>query len=155
MRPGRSHLRGVIRKSAGLRRAISIFFIALGFCGLCGAQEANPQGRVGTLTPPSIDQVRDAVLLASGSSELSVDAKLLKVTHRDDLEDLLSSLVHARRTQGLYLYQVDVSTQASFDGPISGLERSRPCGGRCAGGGRGGGCLSRRDISLGHKEVSL
>jgi len=121
MRPGLSHLRGIIRKSAGLRHAISIFFIALGFCGLCGAQETNPQGRAGTLTPPSIDQVRDAVLLASGSSALSVDAKLLKVTHRDDLEDLLSSLVHARRTQGLYLYQVDVATPASFDGPISGL----------------------------------
>jgi hypothetical protein len=121
MRSGLSHLRRVIRKSAALRHAISIFFVALGFCGLCGAQESNPQGRVGILTPPSIDQVRDAVLLASESSELSIDAKLLKVTHRDDLEDLLSSLVRVRRIQGLYLYQVDVSTPARFDGPISGL----------------------------------
>ena len=121
MRPGLSHWRGVIRKSAGLRHAIFIFFIALGFCGLCGAQEANPQARVGTSAPPSIDQVRDAVLLASGNSELSVDPTLLKVTHRDDLEDLLSSLLRTKRTQGLYLYQVDASIQAGSDGPISGL----------------------------------
>ena len=121
MLPGLSHLHGVIRKSAWLRHAISIFFIALGFCGLCRAQQANPRARVGALIPPSIDQVRDAVLLASGSSDFSVDANLLKVTHRVDLEDLLSSLVHAGRTPGLYLYQIDVATPASFDGPISGL----------------------------------
>src|SRR5215469_8751948 len=121
MRAGLSHLRGVIRKSVGLRRAIFIFFIALGLSGLCDAQDTTPQGRLGTLTPPSIDQVRDAVLLASGSTELSSDANLLKVTHRVDLEDLLSSLVHATGAQGLYLYQVDVATPASFDGPISGL----------------------------------
>ncbi len=52
---------------------------------------------------------------------MAVDAGLLKVTHRNDLEGLLSSLLPARRTQGLYLYQVDVATPASFDGPISGL----------------------------------
>lgn len=121
MRHGLSHGRGAIRRRAGLRRAISIFLIAFGFCRLCTAQQANPQGRAGTLTPPSIDQVRDAVLLGSKSSEFSIDASQLKVTHRDDLEDLLSSLLHTRGTQGLYLYQVEVSAQVRFDGPISGL----------------------------------
>jgi hypothetical protein len=121
MRPRLSQVRGVVWKTAGLRHAIFIFFIALGFCGLCGAQQADPQGRVGTFIPPSIEQVRDAVLLASGSSELSVDANLLKVAHRPDLEDLLSSLVHTSGPQGVYFYQVDALTQASFDGPISGL----------------------------------
>ncbi len=117
----RSHLRAMIRKSAGPRHAISILFIALGFCGLCRGQGANPKEHAGALTPPSLDQVRDAVLLASGSSEFGLDAKLLKVTHRVDLEELLLSLVSATSARGLYLYQVDVATPASFDGPISGV----------------------------------
>lgn len=120
MRPRLSPWCGFVRKNA-LAHAIFIFFVALGFRGHCGAQEANPQGRESTLAPPSIDQVREAVLLAYGSSALSLDAKLLKVTHRNDLEDLLSSLVHAKKARALYLYQVEESAQTRFDGPISGL----------------------------------
>jgi hypothetical protein len=117
MRPGLSHLCGVIRKSTGLRHAISFFLFALGFCGLCNAQQASPHGRLDRLTPLGIEQVRDAVLLARPSSELSADTKLLTVTRRPDLEDLLSTLVHVRETDGLYLYQVEIPPQASFDGP--------------------------------------
>jgi hypothetical protein len=116
MRPGLSHLCEVIRKSAG-RHAISIVISVFGFCWPCSAQQGNPQGRLGALSPLSIEQVRDAVLLASPSSELSLDAKLLKVTRRPDLEDLLSNLVHAGGTPSLYLYQLEIPAQASFDGP--------------------------------------
>ncbi len=113
MRPGLSHLCGVIRKSGGLRHTLSVFFFALGFCGLCNAQQASPLGSLGRLTPLSIEQVRDAVLLAPPN----LDTKQLKVTRRPDLEALLSTLVHVRGTDGLYLYQVEIPAQASFDGP--------------------------------------
>jgi len=116
MRPGLSHSCEIIRKSAG-RHAISIVVFVFGFCWPSSAQQANPQGRLGALSPLSVEQVRDAVLLSSPSSELSLDANLLKVTRRPDLEDLLSNLVHGTGTTGLYLYQVEVPTQVSFDGP--------------------------------------
>ena len=117
MHPGLSRLCGITRKSAVPRHAISIVFFMFGFCWPCSAQQANPQGPLGALTPLRVEQVRDAVFLAPPLSESSVDAKLLKVTRRPDLEDLLSTLVHARGTRGLCLYQVEIPAQASFDGP--------------------------------------
>jgi hypothetical protein len=118
MLPRFLHWCGILRKSVAQRHAISIFFV-LGFSWLCSAQPASPQGRLVRLSPLSVEQVRDAVFLAPPSSELSVDAKLLKVTHRPDLEGLLSSVVQPKSTQSLYLYEVEIPTQASFDGPWS------------------------------------
>jgi hypothetical protein len=66
--------------------------------------------------PLSIDQVRDAAVLALPSSEASVDAKQLKVTRRTDLEDMLSSILVGKEIRGLNLYQMEAPTQASFDG---------------------------------------
>jgi len=71
---------------------------------------------LGAWTPLSIDQVRDAASLALPPSESRVDAKLLKVTRRPDLEYLLSTIVQRRGSQGLYLYQVEIPSQASYDG---------------------------------------
>jgi len=71
---------------------------------------------LGAWTPLSLEQVRDAASLALLRSESRVDAKLLKVTRRPDLEYLLSTIVQRRGSQGLYLYQVEIPSQASYDG---------------------------------------
>jgi hypothetical protein len=97
-------------------RATAILFLALGFWQPCGAQQANQEGRLGAWTPLSLEQVRDAASLALLRSESRVDAKLLKVTRRPDLEYLLSTIVQQRGSQGLFLYQVDMPSQASYDG---------------------------------------
>ena len=60
--------------------------------------------------------MRDAVSLALPPSESRVDPELLKVTPRPDLEYLLSTIVQGRGSQGLFLYQVEVASQASYDG---------------------------------------
>ena len=116
MRPTLSHCCRDVLGNAGLLRATAILFLALGFWQPCGAQQANPEARLGTWTPLSIEQVRDAASLALPRSESSVDAKLLKVTRRPDLEYLLSTIVQRRGSQGLYLYQVEMPSQASYDG---------------------------------------
>lgn len=116
MRPRPSHWCRDVLGNAGLLRATAILFIALGCWHPCGAQQANPEARLAAWTPLSIEQVRDAASLALPRSESRVDAKLLKVTRRPDLEYLLSTIVQGRGNQGLYLYQVEVPSQASYDG---------------------------------------
>ena len=116
MRPRLSHSCRDILGKAGLLRAAAILFLALGFWQPCGAQQANPEARLGAWTPLSIEQVRDAASLAFPRSESRVDAQLLKVTRRPDLEYLLSTIVQRRGSQGLYLYQVEIPSQASYDG---------------------------------------
>ena len=116
MRPRLSHWCRDVLGKAGLLRATAILFLALGFWQPCGAQQANPEARLGAWTPLSIEQVRDAASLALPRSESRVDAKLLKVTRRADLEYLLSTIVQRRGSQGLYLYQVEIPSQASYDG---------------------------------------
>ena len=116
MRPRLSRWCRDVLGKAGLLRATAILFLALGFWQPCGAQQANPEARLGAGTPLSIEQVRDAASLALPRSESRVDAKLLKVTRRADLEYLLSTIVQRRGSQGLYLYQVEIPSQASYDG---------------------------------------
>ena len=116
MRPRLSRWCRDVLGKAGLLRATAILFLALGFWQPCGAQQANPEARLGAWTPLSIEQVRDAASLAQPRSESRVDAKLLKVTRRADLEYLLSTIVQRRGSQGLYLYQVEIPSQASYDG---------------------------------------
>src|SRR6202140_5911183 len=120
MRPRLSHWRRDVLGKAGLLRAIAILFLALGFWQPCGAQQANQEGRLGAWTPLSIEQVRDAASLALPRSESRVDAKLLKVTRRPDLEYLLSTIVQRRGSQGLYLYQVEIRSHASCHGQRTG-----------------------------------
>jgi hypothetical protein len=116
MRPILSHWCRDVFGNAGLLRATAILFLALGFWQPCGAQQANPEARLGAWTPLSIEQVRDAASLVLPRSESRVDAKLLKVTRRPDLELLLSTIVQRRGSQGLYLYQVEIPSQASYHG---------------------------------------
>jgi hypothetical protein len=116
MCPRLSHWCRDVLGKAGLLRATKILFLALGFWQPCGAQQANPEARLGAWTPLSIEQVRDAASLALPRSESRVDAKLLKVTRRPDLEYLLSNIVQRRGSQGLYLYQVEIPSRASYDG---------------------------------------
>jgi len=116
MRPRLSHCCRDVLGNAVPLRATAILFLALGFWQPCGAQQANQEARLGGWTPLSIEQVRDAVSLALPRSESRVDANLLKVTRRPDLEYLLSTIVQRRGSQGLYLYQVEIPSQASYDG---------------------------------------
>jgi hypothetical protein len=116
MRPRLSHCCRDVLGNAGLLRATAILFLALGFWHPCGAQQAIPEARLGAWTPLSIEQVRDAASLALPRSESRIDAKLLKVTRRPDLEYLLSTIVQRRGRQGLYLYQVEIPSQTSYDG---------------------------------------
>ena len=116
MRPRLSHCCRDVLGNAWLLRATAILFLALGFWQPCGAQQANQEARLGAWMPLSIEQVRDAASLALPRSESRVDAKLLKVTRRPDLEYLLSTIVQRRGSQGLYLYQVEIPSQASYDG---------------------------------------
>ncbi len=135
MRPELSRLCGVIPANSRPHRA-SRFLLPVFVCSsvcllLCCRPAAAQQATVElsydasasaaatSWVPPSIDQVRDAAVLALPSAEVGVDARLLKVTRRNDLEDLLSSLFvgkEVRALNGLNLYQVEVPTQASFDG---------------------------------------
>ena len=116
MRPRLSHWCRDVLGNAGLLRATTILFLALGFWQPCGAQQANPEAALGAWTPLSIEQVRDAASLALPRSESRVDAKLLKVTRRSDLEYLLSTIVQRSGSQGLFLYQVELPSQTSYDG---------------------------------------
>ena len=116
MRPRLSHCCRDVLGNAGLFRAAAILFLALGFWQPCGAQQANQEAGLGAWTPLSIEQVRDAASLALPRSESRVDAKVFKVTRRPDLEYLLSTIVQRRGSQGLYLYQVEIPSQASYDG---------------------------------------
>jgi hypothetical protein len=116
MRPKLTHWCRDVLGIAGLLRATAILFLALGFWQSCGAQQANLEARLGAWTPLSVEQVRDAASLALPHSESRVDANLLKVTRRPDLEYLLSTIVQRRGSQGLYLYQVEIPSQASYDG---------------------------------------
>ena len=119
MRPRLSHYCRDVLGNAGLLRAAAILFIALGFWQPCAAQQANQEAHLGVWMPLSIEQVRDAASLALPRSESRLDAKLLKVTRRPDLEYLLSTIVQRRGSQGLYLYQVEIPSQASYDGQWS------------------------------------
>jgi hypothetical protein len=116
MRPRLSHSCRDVFGNAGLFRATTILFLALGFWQPCGAQQANPEAGLGAWTPLSIEQVRDAASLALPRSESRFDAKLLKVTRRSDLEYLLSTIVQRTGSQGLFLYQVELPSQTSYDG---------------------------------------
>ena len=116
MRPRLSHCCRDVLGNAGLLRATAILFLALGFWQPCGAQQGSQEAGSGAWTPLSIEQVRDAASLALPRSESRLDAKLLKVTRRPDLEYLLSTIVQRRGSQGLYLYQVEIPSQASYDG---------------------------------------
>jgi hypothetical protein len=116
MRPILSHWCRHVFGNARLLRAAAILFLALGFWLPCGAQQANPEAGLGATTPLSIEQVRDAASLALPRSESTIDTRLLKVTRRPDLEFLLSTIVQRSGSQGLYLYQVEMPSQASFDG---------------------------------------
>lgn len=116
MRPRAVYLCLGTRRSAALRRFAAVLFLVLGFCWTCGAQQANSLARMAAFAPLSLDQIRDAAFLARPSSELNIDAKLLKITHRTDLEDLLSTILETKGIHGLSLYQVEVPTQASYDG---------------------------------------
>jgi hypothetical protein len=116
MRPRLSYWCRNVLGNARLLRATAILFLALGFWQPCGGQQANPEARLGAWTPLSMEQVRDAASLALQISESRVDAKLLKVTRRPDLEYLLSTIVQRRGRQGLYFYQVEIPSQASYDG---------------------------------------
>jgi len=115
MRPRLSHCWRDVLGNARLLRATTILFLALGFWQPCGAQQASPEARSGTWAPLSIEQVRDAASLALPRSEPRVDAELFKVTRRPDLEYLLSTIVQ-RGSKGLFLYQVEIPSQASYDG---------------------------------------
>lgn len=131
MRPKLSRLCGMIRKRSGPCRAAWIVFLLLVLvclsicCQPAAAQQAtvelsfNASAPPAPLAPLSIDQVRDAAVLALPRSDASVDTKLLKITRRTDLEDLLSSILvgkEKRGLNGLNLYQMQVSAQTSFDG---------------------------------------
>jgi hypothetical protein len=116
MRPRLSYwCRDVFGKAGPLRPA-AILFLALGFWHPCRAQQASPDARLGTWTPLSIEQVRDTASLALPRSVSVADAKLVKVTRRPDLEYLLSTIVQRRGSQGLFLYQVELPSQTSYDG---------------------------------------
>lgn len=116
MRPRSVHLCPGTPTCAALRRLAAVLLFALGFCGTCAAQQGNPLARLAAFAPLSLDQVRDAAFLARPSAEFNVDAKLLKVTRRTDLEDLLATILETKGIHGLTLYQVEVPTQASYDG---------------------------------------
>jgi hypothetical protein len=98
------------------RRAIAVLLLALGFCMPSIAQQATRTRPLAALSPLSIEQVRDAASLALPREDLKVDPKLLKVTRRPDLEDLLSTIVPPGARRSFYLYQVEMPTQASYDG---------------------------------------
>jgi len=100
---------------AGLLRPSAFLFLAFGIWQPCAGQQANSEARSGAWTPLSIEQVRDAASLALPSGS-RVDSKLLQVTRRPDLEQLLSTIVQKRASQGLYLYQMEIPSQASYDG---------------------------------------
>src|SRR5215472_6844116 len=116
MRPRAAYLCPGTRTNTVLRRFTSILLLALGFSWPCGAQQANSLARLAVFAPLSLDQIRDAAFLARPSSELNLDPRLLKITHRTDLEDLLSTILETKGIHGLSLYQVEVPTQASYDG---------------------------------------
>ncbi len=116
MRPRLSHWCRDVFGNAGPLRATAILFLALGFWQPCGAQQASPEAHSGAWTPLSIEQVRDTAFLALPRSVSGVDAQLVKVTRRPDLEYLLSTIVQRRGNQGLFLYQVEMPSQASYDG---------------------------------------
>ena len=88
----------------------------MGFCAPLGAQQATPVRPLAALSPLTVEQVRDAASLALPRADLKVDPRLLKVTRRSDLEDLLATIIAPRGTRGFYLYQVEMPTQASYDG---------------------------------------
>lgn len=133
MRPELSRLCGAIRRSSRPRRArrfrVPVFVCSsvclLLCCRPAAAQQATVElsydasAAASSWAPPSMDQVRDAAVLAIPTLGLGFDSKLLKVTRRNDLEDLLSAMFagkEVRALNGLNLYQVEVPTQASFDG---------------------------------------
>jgi hypothetical protein len=116
MRPRLSYWCRDVFGKAGPLRAAAILFLALGFWHPCRAQQASPDAPLGTWTPLSIEQVRDTASLALPRSVSVADAKLVKVTRRPDLEYLLSTIVQRRGSQGLFLYQVELPSQTSYDG---------------------------------------
>src|SRR6202140_2599938 len=120
MRPRLSHCCRDVLGDARLLQATAILSLALGFWQPCGAQQVIQEARLGVWTPLSMEQVRDAASLALPRSESRVDAKLLKVTRRPDLEYLLSTIVQRRGSQGLYLYQVEIRSHASCHGQRTG-----------------------------------
>jgi len=124
MRPELPHWCRATGKNFISRRAAGLFPLALFCCCLCSVPAAAQQPtataelsfHASPRAPLDIEQVRDAAMLAIPSLGLSADSRLLKVTRRTDLEDLLSSIVEAKGIRGLNLYQLEMPTQASFDG---------------------------------------
>ncbi len=108
----------VPRKYAQLRalRTCVIALAGLGFAWPAAAQQATAGRPLAALSPLTIEQVRDAATLALPRADLKIDPKLLKVTRRADLEDLLSTIVPPGGKRSFYLYQVEMPTQASYDG---------------------------------------
>lgn len=103
-------------KTSAPWHAIAIVFLSLGFGVPARAQQATPVRPLAALSPLSIEQVRDAASLALPRADLKVDPRLLKVTRRPDLEDLLATIVPPGGKRSFYLYQVEMPTQASYDG---------------------------------------
>jgi hypothetical protein len=128
MRPELSRLCGAFRRSSRPRRAICILISSFACCLICcgpaGAQQPtataelsfNASAEASRAAPPTVDQVRDAAVLAIPSLGLGFDARTLKVARRNDLEEMLSSIAVGKQIRGLNVYQVEVPTQASFDG---------------------------------------
>lgn len=119
MRPTPSCVsRDVLTNCARLRARKFFLFalVTLGFAWPTGAQQAVPARPLAALSPLTIEQVRDAATLALPRADLKVDPKLLKVTRRDDLEDLLSAMLPPGAPRSFYLYQVEMPTQSSYDG---------------------------------------
>jgi hypothetical protein len=129
MRPRLSRLcRAVGKKSSPRRAAWNVFFPLVFVCvSMCCPPAAAQQATVelsynaslnqpAAPAPLSIDQVRDAAVLAIPSLGLSVDSRLLKVTPRTDLQELLSSIVEGKGIHSLNFFQVEMPSQASFDG---------------------------------------
>ena len=126
MRPRLSHWCRHIFGIAGLLRATAILYLAFGFWQPVRGAAGKSRGALGRMDSSlSIEQVRDAASLALPRSESRVDANLLKVTRRPDLEYLLSTIVQRRGSQGLYLYQVEMPSQASYDGQWTVDQRRR------------------------------
>lgn len=90
--------------------------VSLGFASLCRAQQVAPARPLAALSPLTVEQVRDAATLALPRADLKVDPALLKVTRRPDLEELLSTMVPPGGKRSFYLYQMEMPTQASYDG---------------------------------------
>ncbi len=119
MRPTPSSVYRDVLKNCAQRRAMRawlVALIALGFAWPAAAQQVAPARPLAALSPLTIEQVRDAATLALPRADLKVDPALLKVVRLPDLEQLLLTMVPPGAKRTFYLYQVEMPTQASYDG---------------------------------------